>query len=117
MRAHRARFRKNLCAPPRCPLVARAHIFVSGKVQGVFYRDSTKKEADKRGATGWVRNLRDGRVEAVFEGPADTVAAMVAWCRIGSALSRPTFVDNKDGEAEEGFTSFEIRKTADITAR
>lgn len=91
--------------------VARAHVFVSGKVQGVFYRDTTKTEASKRGVNGWVRNLRDGRVEAVFEGPADAVEAMVAWCRVGSPLSRPTFVDRRD-EAEEGLKSFEIRSTA-----
>jgi len=91
--------------------VVRAHVFVSGKVQGVFYRDTTKKEADKRGVRGWVRNLRDGRVEAVFEGDAQAVDAMVAWCRVGSPLSRPTFVERLD-EAEEGLAGFEIRSTA-----
>lgn len=92
--------------------MARARVFVSGKVQGVFYRDTTKQEAQKRGVRGWVRNLRDGRVEAVFEGPKDAVDAMVAWCRVGSPLSRPTFVDRKDGEAEEGFADFRILPTA-----
>src|SRR6202022_3038739 len=82
------------------PMV-RAHVFVSGKVQGVFYRDSTREEAQKRGVRGWVRNLRDGRVEAVFEGAPEAVDAMVAWCRVGSSLSRPTFVDRRD-ESEEG---------------
>lgn len=91
--------------------MTRAHVFVSGKVQGVFYRDTTKKEADKRGVHGWVRNLRDGRVEAVFEGGTKAVEDMVAWCRVGSPLSRPTFVDRKD-EAEEGLQGFEIRSTA-----
>lgn len=92
--------------------MARAHVFISGKVQGVFYRDTTKKEADKRGVYGWVRNLRDGRVEAVFEGEAKAVDDMVAWCRVGSPLSRPTFVDRREGEAEEGLQGFEIRPTA-----
>lgn len=92
--------------------MVRAHVFVSGKVQGVFYRDTTKKEADKRGVRGWVRNLRDGRVEAVFEGDAARVADIVAWCRIGSPLSRPTFVERVD-EPEEGLTGFEIRPTAE----
>lgn len=91
--------------------MARARVLVSGKVQGVFYRDSTKKEADERGARGWVRNLRDGRVEAVFEGDAGTVDALVAWCRIGSPLSRPTFVERFD-EPEEGLKGFEIKSTA-----
>lgn len=91
--------------------MAHAHVFVSGKVQGVFYRDTTKKEALKRGVRGWVRNLRDGRVEAVFEGDARAVDDMVAWCRIGSPLSRVTFVDREDGP-DEGLTDFEIRSTA-----
>lgn len=91
--------------------MARARVLVSGKVQGVFYRDTTKKEALKRGARGWVRNLRDGRVEAVFEGDAATVDALVAWCRIGSPLSRPTFVERID-EPEEGLEGFDIRSTA-----
>lgn len=88
----------------------RAHVFVSGKVQGVFYRDTTRQEAEKRSVRGWVRNLRDGRVEAVFEGSVDAVDAMVAWCRIGPPMSRPTFVDRKD-EPEEGLVGFEIRPT------
>ena len=91
--------------------VVRARVLVSGKVQGVFYRDTTKKEAVKRGVRGWVRNLKDGRVEAVFEGEAAAVDAMVAWCRVGSPLSRPTFVERLD-EAEEGLQGFEIRSTA-----
>ena len=88
----------------------RARVLVSGKVQGVFYRDTTKKEAEKRGLRGWVRNLRDGRVEAVFEGDPAMVDEMVAWCRLGSPLSRPTFVERKD-EPEEKLDGFEIRKT------
>lgn len=90
----------------------RAHVFVSGKVQGVFYRDTTKKEADRRGLRGWVRNLRDGRVEAVFEGDAAAVDAMVAWCRVGSPLSRPTFVERID-EPEEGLAGFQILSSAE----
>ena len=91
--------------------MVRARVLVSGKVQGVFYRDTTKKEADRRGVRGWVRNLRDGRVEAVFEADAPLVDEMVAWCRTGSPLSRPTFVDRHD-EPEEGLAGFEIRPTA-----
>lgn len=91
--------------------MVRAHVRVSGKVQGVFYRDTTKKEADKRGVRGWVRNLKDGRVEAVFEGASESVEAMVAWCRIGSPLSRPTFVDRTD-EVEEGLEGFRILPSA-----
>jgi acylphosphatase len=92
------------------------HIVVSGKVQGVFYRDTTHKEATKRGVRGWVRNLTDGRVEAVFEGPGPAVEEMVAWCRIGSSLSRPTFVERRD-EPEESVQGFAILSTAAPPAR
>lgn len=91
--------------------MARARVLVSGKVQGVFYRDTTKKEADKRGVRGWVRNLRDGRVEAVFQATPAQVDDMVAWCRVGSPLSRPTFVERIE-ELEEPLDGFEIRPTA-----
>jgi acylphosphatase len=90
--------------------VVRARVLVSGKVQGVFFRDGTRAEAQKRGVRGWVRNLRDGRVEAAFEGSSEAVDAMVAWCRVGPPLSRPTFVERKD-EPEEGLAGFEIRPT------
>lgn len=96
--------------------VARTHVLVSGKVQGVFYRDTTKKEADRRGVRGWVRNLKDGRVEAVFEGPDATVEEMVAWCRIGSPLSRPTFVE-RWSEPDEALVGFVILSTAEPPAK
>lgn len=92
--------------------MARAHVFVSGKVQGVFYRDTTKQVADKLSVRGWVRNLRDGRVEAVFEGADKTVEDMVAWCHEGSPLARPTHVERRDDEPEEGYGTFDIRPTA-----
>jgi acylphosphatase len=92
--------------------VVRARVLVSGKVQGVFFRDSTRQEALRRGVRGWVRNLRDGRVEAVFEGEPDAVERLVAWCRVGSPLSRPTFVEVAERGPEEGLKTFEIRSTA-----
>lgn len=58
-------------------------VVVEGRVQGVFFRDSCRTEADRRRVTGWVRNRSDGSVEAEFEGEPDAVAAMVAWCRTG----------------------------------
>lgn len=61
----------------------RAHVFVSGFVQGVFFRYETMRRARQRGVTGWVRNLRDGRVEAVFEGEKDGVEDMLSFCRRG----------------------------------
>ncbi|MFP8889458.1 acylphosphatase [Natrialbaceae archaeon A-CW2] len=62
----------------------RAHVFVSGNVQGVFFRATTRDTATDHGVDGWVRNLEDGRVEAVFEGDTDSVEAMVEWCHEGS---------------------------------
>ncbi len=65
----------------------RMHIFVSGKVQGVFFRSSTEEKAQEIGVTGWVRNLADGRVEAVFEGEQEKVEEMVRWCKKGRQYS------------------------------
>jgi len=64
-------------------LKVRAHVFVSGRVQGVFFRHETKLRAIRNNVTGWVRNLPDGRVEAVFEGDKEAVEAMINFCRIG----------------------------------
>ena len=69
----------------------RAHLFVSGKVQGVYFRQSTLIEAQSLGVTGWVRNLMDGRVEAVFEGEEHAVKMLVNYCRQGPPAAR---VDN-----------------------
>jgi acylphosphatase len=87
----------------------RAHVFVSGRVQGVFYRATTREQARERGVDGWVRNLEDGRVEAVFEGPADTVVSMVEWCHEGSSRARVDDVDAEYGDPE-GLDGFEIRR-------
>lgn len=83
----------------------RAHVYVSGKVQGVYFRATTRDEAQKRDIDGWVRNLPDGRVEAVFEGPPETVAEMVEFCREGSSAARVEAVEvtEADSEGEDGF--------------
>ncbi|QSG02975.1 acylphosphatase [Natranaeroarchaeum sulfidigenes] len=87
----------------------RAHVFVSGRVQGVFYRATTKETAEGKGVDGWVRNLDDGRVEAVFEGPEDAVEEMVEWCHTGSPAAS---VEDVDAEYEEpqGEDGFRIRR-------
>ena len=83
-------------------------IVVSGDVQGVFFRDSTRREASRRGVTGWVRNLPDGRVEAWFEGDTAAVGALVRWC--GDGPRHATVADVQVTEAEpEGHASFAIR--------
>ncbi|MFO7170823.1 MAG: acylphosphatase [Chloroflexota bacterium] len=68
--------------------VARAHVIISGRVQGVNFRASTRDQARACGVSGWVRNLDDGRVEAVFEGPRPAVERMVDWCHRGPAWAR-----------------------------
>jgi acylphosphatase len=87
----------------------RAHVFVSGTVQGVYYRASTRDAAREAGVDGWVRNLRDGRVEAVFEGDQESVEALVEWCHEGSSAAsvEDVAVDYGDPAGAEGF---EIRR-------
>lgn len=65
-----------------------AHVFVSGKVQGVFYRQTAANRAEELGVRGWVRNLPDRRVEAVFQGSPTAIAAMIEWCRQGPPAAR-----------------------------
>ena len=86
----------------------RRRVVASGEVQGVFFRDATRKEASARGVAGWVRNRSDGAVEAVFEGPQDAVSAMVDFCRAGPGSSR---VEDLEVESEEpeGLSGFEVR--------
>jgi acylphosphatase len=86
----------------------RRRLVVHGMVQGVGFRWSMAREADRRGARGWVRNRDDGAVEAVVEGEDDAVAAVVAWARRGPAGAAVTDVDVHD-EAPEHLGSFEIR--------
>jgi acylphosphatase len=86
----------------------RAHVFVSGDVQGVFFRYETRERARELDLAGWVRNLPDGRVEAVFEGPQDAVDQMVAWCRQGPEQADVRDVDVRD-EDPEGLQTFEVR--------
>ena len=77
-----------------------------GSVQGVFFRVETRDRARSRGVSGWVRNRRDGAVEAVFEGPDEQVESMVDWCRRGPAGARVDSVDVdwEDPAQEEGFS-------------
>jgi acylphosphatase len=72
-----------------------ARVYVSGKVQGVFFRDATREKAEQLGLAGWVRNLPDGRVEALFDGPSETVREMVRWCEEG-----PSHAEVEDVDAE-----------------
>jgi acylphosphatase len=87
----------------------RAHAFISGRVQGVFFRMETKRAAQRLGVFGWVRNLRDGNVEAVFEGDETRIDAMINWCKEGPPHAHVTDV-KVDFEKYTGeFDSFEIK--------
>ncbi len=88
--------------------VVRRRVLVSGRVQGVWFRDTCRREAAARGVAGWVRNLADGRVEAVFEGRPDAVAAMIDWCRRGPPRARVVGVEIHD-EAPHGTRGFGVR--------
>jgi acylphosphatase len=88
---------------------ARAHVFVSGMVQGVFFRSETKYETESHGVRGWVRNLPDGRVEAVFEGEEEAVKALVEFCKHGPAGAKVTKVDLAWEEPAGTLVSFKIR--------
>ena len=86
----------------------RAHVYVSGRVQGVYYRATTRDTARERDVDGWVKNLDDGRVEAVFEGDPDDVDAMVEFCHEGSSRADVTEVD-VTVEEPAGLEGFEVR--------
>jgi acylphosphatase len=86
----------------------RRRVVVHGNVQGVFFRDSTEKEARSRGVAGWVRNRDDGAVEAVFEGDPDAVEALVEFCRSGPSRADVERVDVEE-EQPEGLEGFEVR--------
>jgi acylphosphatase len=87
--------------------MGRVHLVVTGRVQGVVYRASCAREARARGLAGWVRNLPDGRVEAVFEGPDAQLEAIVAWCREGPPSARVDEV-TVVREAPTGETGFRV---------
>ena len=84
------------------------HLFVRGRVQGVFFRASTQKTAEGLGLAGWVQNCPDGSVEIHAEGDRDQLEALVAWCRKGPTLASVKEVDLNWTEPE-GLGSFEVR--------
>lgn len=87
----------------------RAHVLVAGSVQGVGFRWYTADRARSMGVAGWVRNLADGRVEAVFEGPGEAVERMVAWCASGPRGASVSEVTVGRDRPAEGLSGFEIR--------
>ena len=86
---------------------------ITGRVQGVGYREAMRREAAGRGLTGWVRNRRDGSVEALVQGDAHAIAALAAWARVGPAAARVEEVAEcaAEAEADRPHSGFEIRAT------
>jgi acylphosphatase len=86
----------------------RAHVIISGRVQGVFFRAETQQEALRLGVCGWVRNRPDGTVEAVFEGGAQSVEKAIEWCHQGSPMARVTDVNVQRQTFSGEFDDFSI---------
>ena len=86
----------------------RIRVRAHGRVQGVFFRDSVRREASRRGVAGWARNCADGTAEAVFEGPAEDVAAMVEFVRRGPGHADVSQVEERS-EPLEGLREFDVR--------
>ena len=84
-------------------------LFISGHVQGVFFRQSTQKQARRLGLSGWVRNLPDGRVEAKVWGDTEAVNALIRWCHTGPANAFVTDVPITEAEPDADVTGFHIR--------
>jgi len=85
------------------------HIFVTGRVQGVFFRQSTKVMAIKNNAKGWVRNLDDGRVEIVAQGETQDIDNLAHWCKTGPANSRVDEFELSEENISDKFETFEVR--------
>ncbi len=84
------------------------HCFVSGRVQGVFYRASTCDEAKRLGLSGWVKNLSDGRVEFFAQGPDEQVESLIRWCKIGPPAARVDNVEVKEAEYAPSLDTFKV---------
>ncbi len=89
----------------------RVHLIVSGKVQGVYYRQTAFQKAVEFGLTGWVRNLTNGQVEAVFEGEEYLVNKMIEWCKEGPTLARVVHVEVDKQSCSDSFEGFTIKST------
>ncbi|HLF15945.1 MAG TPA: acylphosphatase [Candidatus Thermoplasmatota archaeon] len=88
----------------------RLRLLVSGRVQGVWFRESTRQEAERLGVTGWVRNLPDGRVEAVLEGETAAVQALAAWCRRGPERAWVEAVEQVEETPTGSFPDFRVER-------
>jgi acylphosphatase len=90
-------------------MTQRRRVVITGRVQGVGFRDACRRTARHHGVAGWVHNLADGTVEAVFEGPLAALEAMISWCHHGPPLAAVTAVATTD-ETPEALVGFELRR-------
>jgi len=89
--------------------MSRVKLTINGRVQGVFFRQSTKEMAERLGLTGWARNCPDGSVLVVFEGKQQSVEAAITWCRQGPPAARVSNLDVEWQEFQDEFSEFSIR--------
>ena len=103
--------REFLLAPLAAALscTVRVRLFISGVVQGVSYRASTQEQARPRGIVGWVKNLEDGRVEALAQGSKDRVTELIDWCRKGPPAAKVDKVDVSWEDVGDEFRAFDVR--------
>ncbi|HXO08737.1 MAG TPA: acylphosphatase [Solirubrobacteraceae bacterium] len=92
----------------RAEPIVRRRLVVHGRVQGVFFRDSTRERARREGVAGWARNCEDGTVEVVLEGPEPAVASVAAFCELGPPQASVRSVETRS-EQPQGLSGFEIR--------
>ena len=86
----------------------RAHLIIEGRVQGVWFRETTRQEATRLGLCGWVKNRFDGSVEVVAEGPREKVETLIAWCHHGPPIARVTGVHEIKEDYTGEFDSFRV---------
>jgi len=89
----------------------RAHVHIYGRVQGVYFRQSTFNKAVELGLTGWVRNIYSGGVEAVFEGDENLVEEMLLWCKEGPSMARVKHAEIEKQQFLDSFSDFRIKST------
>lgn len=87
----------------------RAHLLISGRVQGVWYRDSTKQQADNLGLTGWVRNCKSGQVEVIVEGADAAIDKLISWSRTGPSMARVSDVRIEFDDYRGEFAGFRVK--------
>jgi acylphosphatase len=90
-------------------VIVRRHVWIRGRVQGVWFRQSARRVAEELGLSGWVRNLPDGRVEAVFEGEEASVESALEFARTGPARARVVEIEVREEPPEAGGARFEVR--------